>query len=160
MALIDCPECKGRVSSRAAACPHCGFPVREDHDGPGGPEETLVEISPKLFGGNWFIHFVVAILCVALVGIYLYIREYLHCRATRLIVTNRRTILQSGILSRNTNEVRHSDIRNVLVEQGFFERMFGVGTLELSSAGQSDVEICIKGIADPQGVAETIRKHR
>lgn len=27
--LIDCPECGRRVSDRAAACPDCGFPVRE-----------------------------------------------------------------------------------------------------------------------------------
>jgi len=26
MAIIDCPECGGRVSTDAAACPHCGFP--------------------------------------------------------------------------------------------------------------------------------------
>ena len=28
MALIKCPECGGQVSDRAAACPHCGFPVQ------------------------------------------------------------------------------------------------------------------------------------
>ena len=30
MSLINCPECGAeRVSSLAAACPHCGFPVAE-----------------------------------------------------------------------------------------------------------------------------------
>ena len=27
MALVDCPECERRVSTLAAACPHCGFPL-------------------------------------------------------------------------------------------------------------------------------------
>ena len=27
MALIECEECQGKVSSRAAACPHCGCPT-------------------------------------------------------------------------------------------------------------------------------------
>lgn len=27
--LIDCPECERKVSDRAAACPDCGFPIRE-----------------------------------------------------------------------------------------------------------------------------------
>ncbi len=27
MALVECPECGGQVSTLAAACPHCGFPV-------------------------------------------------------------------------------------------------------------------------------------
>lgn len=27
MALIQCPECGGNVSTAAAVCPHCGFPI-------------------------------------------------------------------------------------------------------------------------------------
>ena len=27
MALIECYECKGKVSSEAKACPHCGLPI-------------------------------------------------------------------------------------------------------------------------------------
>lgn len=30
MALINCPECKSRVSDRAAACPKCGYPLRQE----------------------------------------------------------------------------------------------------------------------------------
>ncbi len=29
MALIQCPECQKQISEQAAACPHCGFPLRE-----------------------------------------------------------------------------------------------------------------------------------
>lgn len=28
MALMNCPECGGKVSDRAAACPHCGYPLQ------------------------------------------------------------------------------------------------------------------------------------
>ncbi len=28
MALINCPECSREVSDQAAACPHCGYPLR------------------------------------------------------------------------------------------------------------------------------------
>ncbi len=27
MALQNCPECSGHVSTKAAKCPHCGYPV-------------------------------------------------------------------------------------------------------------------------------------
>lgn len=27
MALMTCPECNGKVSTEAAACPHCGYPI-------------------------------------------------------------------------------------------------------------------------------------
>lgn len=29
MALITCPECGREISDKAAACPHCGFPIQE-----------------------------------------------------------------------------------------------------------------------------------
>lgn len=28
MALMKCPECFGNCSDKAAACPHCGFPIQ------------------------------------------------------------------------------------------------------------------------------------
>lgn len=30
MALIKCPECDGKVSSEANACPHCGYPIENN----------------------------------------------------------------------------------------------------------------------------------
>jgi len=159
MTLIACPDCTGRVSDLAHACPHCGYPVREELGG-GRTERELLTVSPRLFGGNWFIHAVVILLCLVLIGFVFYFIEWLRQRATRLIVTTRRTVLREGILDKRTNEIRHSDVRNVQVQQSLVQRMFGVGTLELSSSGQSDVEIAIKGIPDPQAIASLIREQR
>jgi hypothetical protein len=25
--VVDCPDCKGKVSTKVAACPHCGRPM-------------------------------------------------------------------------------------------------------------------------------------
>lgn len=30
MALINCPECEREISDRVLACPHCGFPLKEE----------------------------------------------------------------------------------------------------------------------------------
>ena len=30
MALIDCPECRHKISERASACPQCGYPLKEE----------------------------------------------------------------------------------------------------------------------------------
>ncbi len=160
MTLIACPDCTGRVSDRAHACPHCGFPVREELGGGAGPERTLREISPRLFGGNWFVHALMILLCFVLVGFVFYLVEWLICRGTRLVITNRRTTLTRGLLDKQTSEVRHVDVRNVRVNQSFVQRMFRVGTLEISSAGQGDVEIGIKGVPDPQAIATLIREQR
>ena len=28
MALVDCPECKEKISDKAATCPNCGYPIQ------------------------------------------------------------------------------------------------------------------------------------
>jgi hypothetical protein len=33
MALIDCPECEARISNKAMACPHCGYPLATEAKG-------------------------------------------------------------------------------------------------------------------------------
>ncbi len=130
------------------------------HAGVGDEERVLREVSPALYGRNPFIHLGVIVLSLVLVGLFMYLYEWLRCRATRLIVTTERTTLRTGIVSRQTNEVRHSDLRNVQVRQTAFERMVGVGEVELSSAGQSNVEIAVGGLPDPAGIAELIRQYR
>lgn len=41
MPLMRCPECREQVSSRAIACPHCGYPIEGENDG----DERLSRIS-------------------------------------------------------------------------------------------------------------------
>jgi hypothetical protein len=41
MPMMRCPECREQVSSRAIACPHCGYPI----GGEDGGGEKLSRIS-------------------------------------------------------------------------------------------------------------------
>jgi uncharacterized membrane protein YdbT with pleckstrin-like domain len=71
-----------------------------------------------------------------------------------------RKFLNNKILSKSTNEVRHKDVRNIQVEQTILQRLFGVGTIAISSAGQSGMEIEVSGIPGPQKMADMIRKYQ
>ncbi len=74
-----------------------------------------------------------------------------------LTLTDERTILRKGLLSKRTNEVRHEDVRNIQVTQSFVQRMLGVGRIAISSAGQDTIEIDMDGVRDPQAIANLIR---
>jgi uncharacterized membrane protein YdbT with pleckstrin-like domain len=82
----------------------------------------------------------------------------LRCSSTELTVTTRRTILRHGILSRYTTEVRHCDVRNVQVFQTFWQRLFGVGHICISSEADDEHDIQVSGMPHPDHIAETIRK--
>lgn len=85
---------------------------------------------------------------------------YLNVWATSFTVTSERVIQRKGLLSRRVSEVEVSDIRNVQVNQGIIQRMFDIGNVGVSTAGQSGVEIVFSGIKRPQPVADMIREQR
>ncbi len=77
-----------------------------------------------------------------------------------LYITNKRTIERRGLLSRSSDEVLHDHVRNVNIEQKFLERVFNVGAVGISSAGQSGTEIQVEKIPDPDRVKEIIDAYR
>lgn len=66
--------------------------------------------------------------------------------------------VRKGIIARDTTEIRVHDIRLLGVEQGIIQRIFGLGDVEIATAGHSEVEIHMRGIRDPESVKEEIRK--
>jgi hypothetical protein len=77
---------------------------------------------------------------------------------TTVTVTNRRTTFQEGLISRETSEVQHDDVRNLQIDQNILERVLGIGNLAISSSGQDDMEIQATGIPSPDRLAKVIRK--
>ena len=93
-------------------------------------------------------------------GLIILLYWWLVCKSTKLTITNKKTTLRIGLISKHTNEVYHSDVRNIKVSQGPLQRMLGVGKIGISSAGQSDFEIEVGGIRNPEEVKALISKHR
>ena len=96
----------------------------------------------------------------AVVGLVVFGVWKLKTLETSLEITNKRTIERKGILSRFTSEVRHQDIRNIQVTQSFLERLLGVGTIGISSAGQDDVEIVADDVPGPDRIRRVIDLYR
>ena len=124
-------------------------------------ENKLYETHPAMFRNNP-IGFILSIALIAVFGLGLLILLvwWLRVLGTTLTVTNERITLRKGILSKHTSEVYHTDVRNVQVSQGIFQRMFGVGSIGISSAGQSGVEIGVDGVPNPQKVKSLIDQYR
>ena len=93
-------------------------------------------------------------------GVIAYGCWWLQCKACKLTVTNDRTTLRRGLLAKNLTEVWHQDVRNVQLDQTFLQRIFDVGRVGISSAGQAEIEISVNGIPDPDRVKELIDEHR
>lgn len=80
--------------------------------------------------------------------------------ATRLRVTNKRTVMTTGLFSRATTEVVHDNIRNVKIDQSFWERVWNVGRISIASSGTDDEEIEMAGVPNPHELARIIDLYR
>ena len=102
--------------------------------------------------------FILAVLLVPLgIGLVILLVWWLKCLATSWTVTSHRTISHYGLLSKSTIELRHMDIRAIHVQQSFFQRLMGTGTIRLSTASSDDYEIEMSGVTNPDNVAHLLR---
>jgi hypothetical protein len=183
VSLTNCPGCLSRLVDRN--CPTCGFVSpqtacidKSDH-GPNqispSKEQTLLTVRPDFYKNHpiaLFSFLVIALFsstlayragldfailwCIPIFSSFVLIGLLLEPFTTQLTVTNKRTILQQGILSNRTREVRDSDVRMLEVNQSFLQRILEVGSIAVASAGVEGLEIAINGIVHPQLIKETI----
>jgi uncharacterized membrane protein YdbT with pleckstrin-like domain len=123
-------------------------------------EEILYEATPAMFRNHPFYFVLCILLCFVVIGFVLLLVWWIQNQATRLTVTNEQTTLRRGILSKHTNDVFHSNVRNIQVRQSFIQRIFDVGWIGISSAGQAGLEIEVDGMPHPEKVKQIIDDHR
>jgi uncharacterized membrane protein YdbT with pleckstrin-like domain len=89
-------------------------------------------------------------------GILILLWWFLQCKSTKLSVFDNEILFEKGLLSKERSEVNISGIRTIKVKQSFFNRIFGVGTVEIYTAGD-DPEFIAHGLPDPNKVRELIK---
>jgi Bacterial PH domain len=77
---------------------------------------------------------------------------------TDYFITNKRVEAESGVVGRNSKEIRICDIRAIDVRQEGFIGLLGVGTVDFSSAGGSSVEVQFKNIGRPHKIKKIVRE--
>jgi len=180
---VFCPKCGHRLASAApagakAAATTPAERLRGDRSASEDPERPLWRgsYSPKAMYGQWLLGIVVTLVAIAL-GVIFWPTFFAPVAAAAIVVilwicllgfyfyerlsvdytlTSQRFVHQKGLLSRVINRVEVIDIDDVTVEQGFIERMFGVGTIKLLSSDTSDPKLLLRGIDDVKRVATMI----
>jgi membrane protein YdbS with pleckstrin-like domain len=77
-----------------------------------------------------------------------------------LEITNKRAVEHIGLFSKTTDEVLHDHVRNVTIEQSFYDRVMNVGRIGIASAGHGDTEINMDNMPRPKKIREVIDLYR
>ncbi|MCY7351130.1 MAG: PH domain-containing protein [Cytophagaceae bacterium] len=65
----------------------------------------------------------------------LFIRPLILKSSDEFVVTNKRIIIKTGFISRDTIELNLNKVESIEVEQSVFGRMLGFGTLKVNGTG-------------------------
>jgi membrane protein YdbS with pleckstrin-like domain len=117
---------------------------------------SIVSIAVGLFGSISGPAWLTLIGANALIWIGLAAR-YFYLRLSRhYMLSNQRFAHVRGLLWRQTDRIEVIDIDDVSFTQGPIERVFGIGTVRISSSDQSHPDLLLPGIENVQIVAGLI----
>lgn len=100
-----------------------------------------VALLPSTVGGHdinavrAIVAVVVVILAVVSAG-----TRYLRWRCRTYLLTDRRVVLEAGILSRSVQSIALDRIQNTVIQRPLGDRVIGAGDIEIESAGRDGVE--------------------
>jgi uncharacterized membrane protein YdbT with pleckstrin-like domain len=119
---------------------------------------VIYEAHPAMFRAHPFWFSLCVLLIAAFgVGILILLYWYIKTRATALTVTDNELTYERGILSKYRTAVSLKHVRSVHITQGFVNRILGVGTIQISTAGD-EPEFTIADMPDPYVIQEAITK--
>jgi len=75
-------------------------------------------------------------------------------------VTSKNVRSRVGIIAKNENEVKISDIREIGIRQSIGQRIFGIGDVYFASAGTGGVEVLFEGVKNPATIRDDVNEMR
>jgi uncharacterized membrane protein YdbT with pleckstrin-like domain len=97
-------------------------------------------------------------LSVVLVGIPIVVASYLQYTNTNYVVTNRGLYSKRGVLSRDVQQIGFDKVQNISYSQSALGSYFGYGSVDVSTAGGSGIELQFRSIPNPAAVQELIAR--
>jgi uncharacterized membrane protein YdbT with pleckstrin-like domain len=94
------------------------------------------------------------VLIPLIIGIFITIYEWLRLRAIELGVTSHRVVFKTGIVGRETEEVRLSAVETVDLHQTTWGRILGYGDVRVTGRGESS--LVFSRVTDPVAVKRAI----
>jgi uncharacterized membrane protein YdbT with pleckstrin-like domain len=100
---------------------------------------------------GWFL------LCLLVIPIPVAIWKWLETRSTTYTLTDQRLKFTRGVFNKVTEDLELYRVRDTKFQQGLFERLVGLGNIELYTTDETSPTIRLPFIADAEGVREKIR---
>ena len=120
-------------------------------------EQPICEMKPaaRAYWGTLFWGLV--LLPFFLLGALLWLRVWYLVSSTRYRLTTQRLFRETGLVAKHLEEIELFRVKDVILDQGFFDRLLGTGTVVVLSTDDSTPRLQIRGILNPVDAKEKIR---
>ena len=91
------------------------------------------------------------------IGLILLLRAWYLVASTRYRLTTQRLFVQKGLVAKHLEEVELFRVKDVTLNQGFVQRLLGVGTVVVLSTDDTAPRLELAGISNPVEAKEALR---
>lgn len=98
------------------------------------------------------------LLLLLLPAVYL-LFKWLTIRSTRLTLTDQRIIVSEGVFNKVTNETELYRVRDTTIEEPFFYRLFGLGTIVVYTTDEATATHRFTAYQRPHWIKDQIRNY-
>jgi uncharacterized membrane protein YdbT with pleckstrin-like domain len=98
------------------------------------------------------------LLLLLLPAVYL-LYKWLTIRSTRLTLTDQRIIVSEGVFNKVTNETELYRVRDTTIEEPFFYRLFGLGTIVVYTTDEATATHRFTAYQRPHWIKDQIRNY-
>lgn len=96
-----------------------------------------------------------AILAAGVLGLVRVAMRHMRLQLTRLSLEGTSLKFQDGVLSKSTRMLNLAKVQDVRVDQGIIDRLLGIGTLTLETAGETG-RLAMPNVDRPHDIAQRI----
>jgi hypothetical protein len=122
--------------------------------------KPILVARPAMFANRpllWMGLFVLIPLGIGLIGFIVW-RVWRH--TNQLIITKEYVMTRVGLLNIQEVQVFHRDVSRLNVNQNFWQRITGVGDVEIGSSATGDIDIRAAGYPNPQQIRFLVNSNR
>jgi uncharacterized membrane protein YdbT with pleckstrin-like domain len=83
--------------------------------------------------------------------------HYLQTRFYEYELTNERLRIRSGVLNRQTDELELYRVHDIVLNEPFWYRLFGLGNIILHTSDETNPELTIRAVPGAQNLRDQIR---
>jgi uncharacterized membrane protein YdbT with pleckstrin-like domain len=106
---------------------------------------------------NLHIYILCALFCWLVIPIFYALWKWIDLRSRHYDLTTQRIRVRQGIFSKRTDELELYRVRDVTVFEPFWQRLFGLGSIVITTMDTSTPSLTLEALPDAQATREHLR---